>query len=120
MFFEVFFGVARLLAASVLIGYFVSLAVFPRKTEIDLIERMLFSIVFSITLVPFLAFAENTFFQIPINFFSILLNAIFIALFSLFLYFARIGVVPVPKFFEKFFGKIEREEAMGFPLPFKK
>jgi len=114
MIFEVLIGVLEILVLFFVPGFFATLAFFPSKKEIDFIERFFFSIAFGITILPFMLFVEANFLQIPINFFSNSFNFIFVAVFSAFIYCARIQFIKMPELFYKIFSKIEKEDAVFF------
>lgn len=115
MVFEVFAGAIEAIFLFLLSGSFIALALFPKKNEIDFIERFLFSIVFGITLIPFFLFVESVFLKIPVNFASVFSTIAFIMFFGLIVYLARIQSIKAPNFFYKIFSKIEKEEAVFKP-----
>ncbi len=115
MIFEVLIGVLEVLVLFIVPGFFATLAFFPSKKEIDFIERFFFSIVFGITILPFMLFVEANFLQIPINFFSNSLNVIAVVFLSALVYCIRIQAIKVHEIFYKIFLKIEKEDAVFFP-----
>ncbi|MEW6295765.1 MAG: DUF1616 domain-containing protein [Candidatus Diapherotrites archaeon] len=71
-------------------GYFLSLAFFPKKNEIDEIERFTFSMVFSIAFLPLLILIENLLLSIPIDFTSVFGTLLFLIIIGLIVYWVRI------------------------------
>jgi len=71
-------------------GYFLTLAFFPKKNEIDEIERFTFSIVFSIAFLPLLVLIENLLLSIPIDFSSVFGTLLFLIIIGLAVYWIRI------------------------------
>ena len=90
-------------------GYFLTLAFFPKKNEIDEIERLTFSMVFSIAFLPLLVLIENLLLSIPIDFSSTFGTLVFLIVIGLIIYFIRIR-------------KMKKDEAVDiiFLRPFKK
>ena len=70
-------------------GYCFCLAVFPRKADVSLAERIVFSVFFSLTLPALLLIIAYSAFGAVISFFSVLATVLAIIIFSLVGYFAR-------------------------------
>ncbi len=106
-------GFATLVVTLFIPGYFITLAFFPKKSELDAIERITLSFVFSITLLPLLTLLENILLAIPINSFSVWANFAIITAVGLFSYLARTGKTPRPfKICDKIFPPVSPEEAV--------
>ena len=95
-------------------GYFLSLAFFTKRSEIDSIERITLSFVFSITFLPLLVLVENLLLEIPINFTSVAGNFLLIIVLGLIGYFLRTGIIPNPAVLQRVFPPVPKEQA--FPL----
>ena len=108
-FISIILGLIAIALVLTIPGYFLTLAFFPRKEEIDSIERLTFSLVFSIAFLPLLVLIENQIFGIKIDFLSSLLTTIAIILFGLIVWIYRSR-------------KLKKGEAveMVFLKPFKK
>ena len=109
-----------LLAAALFIpGYFLALAFFARRGEIDAVERATLSFVFSITFLPLLVLVANQLLGIPINFYSVAGTFLLLVVAGLFGYLARAGMVPLPLPLRNLLGAIPREDAVQI-IPWKK
>jgi uncharacterized membrane protein len=93
-------------------GYFVTLAFFPSKKHVDAIERLTFSIVFSISIIPVLILLENQLLSVPINFFSIIATILIVILFSLIVYLVRSQKLSVPSQISGVLGTIPKEDVV--------
>lgn len=71
-------------------GYCLTLAFFPRKSELEELERFAFSFVFSITFFPLLVLVENQVLKIPIDSVSALVSVLIIVAFGLLVWRYRI------------------------------
>ncbi|MFH1586805.1 MAG: hypothetical protein ABID38_03045 [Candidatus Diapherotrites archaeon] len=93
-------------------GYAIALAFFTKKGEIDLIERLTFSLLFSIIFPPILILIENQLLGIPLNFISVAGTEIFLILISLLVYSARIKRINAPKIFYKYIPAVNEKDAV--------
>jgi uncharacterized membrane protein len=110
---EIVLGLIALTLVLTLPGYFLTLAFFPKKNEIDSIERITFSLVFSIAFTPLLLLIENQVFSIPINFLSSFLTVTGIILIGLIVWMIRVQKLRVPEKVYTIFPKVEKEEAVN-------
>ena len=97
--------------AAVVLGYFISLAVFPSRKEIDLLERLAFSVLFSISSVSILALLENQLAGIPVNFFSVAATILLLIAAGLAVFMVRAQKINAPGFVYALFPKIGRNDA---------
>lgn len=117
---ELLINLILLLIALFIPGYFLTLAFFTRKAEIDAIERITFSFVFSITFLPLLVLIENQVLGIPINFASVAGTFVLIIAAGLFGYLARVNVIPMPGILQKIFPQVAKQDAVPIlPMPKK-
>lgn len=93
-------------------GYFLTLAFFPKKEEIDSIERLTFSLVFSISFLPLLVLIENQLFSIPIDYFSALWSLIGLIVFGFVVWMIRTERIPAPSPLYGIFPKVKKEESV--------
>ncbi len=101
---------------TLLSGYFLGLGFFPLKKTFSKIERMVFSLLLSLAIIPFVLLIENIA-LIPLNSVNVFLTGIILSLLGVFVYFIRIQKIKI--FFGKKLGLIEKQDA--FPLnPLKK
>ena len=98
-------------------GYFLALGFFPKRGEISRLERLVFSLVFSLTFLPLAMLLGNQFVRLPINAETTLGLALFVTLQGMLLYLARIGRIHAPVL-ERFFRRIPAEEAVSI-LPWQ-
>ena len=110
---ELIVGLIAFALAITIPGYFVTLAFFPSKKEIDRIERLTFSFVFSISFLPLLVLIENQLLGILINFFTVTTSVLLLIITSLLIYLIRIQKITVPEILYKIFPKIEPQEAVN-------
>ncbi|MFH1256458.1 MAG: DUF1616 domain-containing protein [Candidatus Diapherotrites archaeon] len=82
-------GLVKFVIAVTVPGYFLTLGFFPSKKEIDGIERLTYSLVFSITVQPLLLLLENQLFQIPVNEVSVFATFFLVIALGAIAYFAR-------------------------------
>lgn len=87
---ELIVGLIALIIVLTVPGYFLSLAFFPSKTEIDGIERLTFSLLFSIVFMPLVILIANQLLGVPINFVSSFGTLIFLILFGIIVYYFRL------------------------------
>jgi uncharacterized membrane protein len=109
---ELVLGFILLIITLTLPGYFLTLAFFPKKEEIDAIERFTFSLVFSIAVIPLIILIENQVFAIPIDFFSSIGTVLILIIFGLLVYAIRTQKVPFPKALGFLFPRIKKEESV--------
>ena len=106
-------GITALIIALFVPGYFLCLGFFPGRTEIDLLERIVFSIIFSISFLALFILIENRLLGIPVNFISIVSTMLLLVLIGLITYFIRVRIIKLPQFFYVLFPEVEGE---AFPL----
>ena len=109
---ELVLGLVALFLTITVPGYFLTLGFFPNKNEIDSIERLTFSLVFSIAFLPLLVLIENQLFSIPINFTSSIATVLLIIIIGLFSWMVRTQKLVVPNVFYMIFPKIKKEESV--------
>lgn len=109
---ELFFGLIALALTVSVPGYFLTLGFFPDKNEIDSIERLTFSLVFSVSFLPLLVLIENQLFGIPINFTSSISTFLLIIIIGLFSWMVRTQKLAVPNALYLVFPKIEKKNAV--------
>ena len=114
MILELAYGILSLAFSLLVPGYFFCLGFFPQKGDIDGLERLAFSLVFSITLLPLLVLFENILLNVRIVFATVAANMALIILCSLLLYFVRTKKVPFPGLFYKFVPAVPKGEE--FPV----
>jgi uncharacterized membrane protein len=105
MILETIAGFVLLLVFLFVPGYFLSIGIFAKKSDLEIIERLAFSFILSIVFMPLLTLAENTLLMIPINYFSVTANFLILIIAGLALWFYRTKRLPdseavqlVPKF----------------------
>ncbi|MFH1752094.1 MAG: DUF1616 domain-containing protein [archaeon] len=86
---ETIFGLILLIISLTIPGYALSLGFFPKKTEIDLIERIVLSIAFSIAFIPLLLLIGNRLLLLPINYYSAVATVAFLIAVGLIAWFYR-------------------------------
>jgi len=74
-------GIAAIALAVSIPGYALSLAIFPKKKDLDIFERAAFSFILSIAVPGIVILAENMLLKIPINFVSV--SATYIAVIAI-------------------------------------
>ncbi len=109
---ELIFGLTALFLTVTVPGYFLTLGFFPDKNEIDVIERLTFSMVFSISFLPLLVLIENQLFGITIDFTSSLASLLLLVIIGLFAWMIRTQKIIVPEIFYVVFPKIQKENAV--------
>ena len=112
-------GMLALVLALFLPGYFLCLGFFPGRKEIDWLERIVFSFIFSVTFVPLLILIENRLLGIAVDSLSVLATMVLLVLLGLLLYFLRTGKMSAPALFYKLLPKVKAREALPL-LPWKK
>ena len=80
---ELVLGLIALAIVLTIPGYFLTLGFFPKRGEIDSIERFTFSLVFSIVFIPLLLLIENQLLLLPINFLTSLTTTILLIVIGL-------------------------------------
>lgn len=97
-------------------GYFLTLAFFPRKSDLDGIERLAFSFVLSISFLPLLMLLENQLLGIKIDYFSTLSSLLILVIAALLVYLIRAQKISAPEFIYRVLPKVNRgEEASLIP-----
>lgn len=109
---ELILGLIALFLTITVPGYFLTLGFFPNKNEIDVIERLTFSLVFSIAFLPVLVLIENMVFGIPINFTSSIATVLLLIIIGLISWMIRTQKVNVPESLYFIFPKVEKENAV--------
>lgn len=113
------FGLAAFALVVTVPGYFLTLAFFPSRKDIDGIERLAFSFVFSISFLPLLMLVENQLLSLPINYFTVLSSLLLLVIASLLVFLARTRKIAVPEPFCRAFPRVEPSEAVDI-IPFMK
>lgn len=70
-------------------GYAIVWAVFPRKKQLDTIERVVLGFAFSIATIPLIIFYSNRLLKIPVNFVSVFLIILLISSVAVFVWYKR-------------------------------
>ncbi|MBU1121041.1 MAG: DUF1616 domain-containing protein [archaeon] len=109
---DLIFGLIILVLVITLPGYFLTLAFFPKKEEIDSIERLTFSLVFSISFLPLLVLIENQLFSIPIDYSSAFGSLIALIVLGFVIWMIRTERIPVPSPLYGIFPKVKKEESV--------
>jgi len=109
---ELILGLIALFLTITLPGYFLTLGFFPNKNEIDSIERLTFSLVFSIAFLPALVLIENQLLGIPIDFTSSIATLLLIIIIGLFTWMVRTQKISVPNALYYIMPKIEKKDAV--------
>jgi len=99
-------------------GYFLTLAFFPSRKEIDLAERLTFSVVFSIGFLPLVILIENQLLGMPIEFFSVFSSLLLIVVIALLIYLTRTQRLDFPVL-NRIFPKVEAEDVFELIPKFK-
>jgi uncharacterized membrane protein len=86
---QLVFGLIILAITLTVPGYCLTLAFFPRKTELEELERFAFSFVFSMTFLPLLVLIENQILQIPINALTATASVLFLVAVGLLVWYYR-------------------------------
>jgi uncharacterized membrane protein len=90
-------GLIALFIALFIPGYFLCLGFFPGRQEIDWLERVVFSFIFSVTFIPLLILIENRLIGIPVNTLSVYATMLLLVLLGLLFYFIRLGKLGLPE-----------------------
>ncbi len=109
-----FYGLIALLVFLFVPGYFLALGFFPSKKEIDLLERLVFSFVFSISFIPLIVLIVNQLLGIKIDFVSVFAIIVFLIFIGLISYLIRVQQIIVPEKLYLVWPKIDKNDA--FPL----
>ena len=67
---SIILGIVAIALAASIPGYALSLAIFPKRGELDIFERIAFSFILSIAVPALVILAESMLLKIPINFIS--------------------------------------------------
>jgi len=111
---ETFLGLAILVVSLFVPGWFVGLAFFARRDSLDAVERIVLSLVLSITLLPLLVLIGNIVFGVPINAVSVWVGFAILVVAGLIGYLARVGSISIPEFLFPIFPQVSKQEA--FPI----
>ncbi|PJA21235.1 MAG: hypothetical protein COX63_00290 [Candidatus Diapherotrites archaeon CG_4_10_14_0_2_um_filter_31_5] len=109
---ELVFGLIALFLTITIPGYFLTLGFFPNKNEIDSIERLTFSLVFSIAFLPVFVLIENMVFSIPVNFTSSIGTVLLLIIIGLLSWMVRTQKIIVPNFLYFVLPKIEKKDSV--------
>lgn len=109
---ELVFGLIALFLIITIPGYFLTLGFFPNKNEIDSIERLTFSLVFSIAFLPVFVLIENMVFSIPVNFTSSIGTVLLLIIIGLLSWMVRTQKIIVPNFLYFVLPKIEKKDSV--------
>ena len=102
-------GLVALFIALFIPGYFLCLGFFPGRQEIDWLERIVFSFIFSVSFIPLLILIENRLLGIPVNTLSVYATMLFLVLIGLLFYFVRSGKLSVPEKVHSLLPKVKGE-----------
>lgn len=116
---ELAYGLAMFALIVTLPGYFLTLAFFPRKSDLGGIERLAFSFVLSISFLPLLMLLENQLLGIRIDYFSTLSSLLVLVIAALLVYLIRAQKIAAPSFVYRAFPKVGRGEEAGIVPDFK-
>lgn len=105
-------GIAAILFALIVPGYCLTLAAFPRRSDIDMLERLAFSLVFSIVFLPLLMLIENQLLGIPINQVSSIASVLILIIAGLKIWMIRTSRIPAPGVCYKMFPKVDPKDAV--------
>ena len=109
---SILLGIVVLLFALTVPGYCIALAVFPRRSDIDLLERLALSFVFSIVFLPLLMLIENQLLGIPINQISSAASVLVLIIAGLAVWMIRTSRIKAPGVCYKIFPKVDEKDAM--------
>lgn len=113
---ELLIAIVEVLILLFIPGYFLTLAFFSKASDIDVVERVAFSYLFSIVFWPLLILVENQLFLIPINFTSVAASFLLLIIFGLLVWMIRTQKFSVPAALYKAFPKVDAKEAVSmFP-----
>ena len=98
--------------AAVVPGYFLTLAFFPSKNEIDMLERAAFSVFFSISSISIAVLVENQLLGIPLNFYSVAATIFLIIALGAAVFMVRSQRIQAPEFVYLLIQKIDKNEAV--------
>ncbi|MFH1224816.1 MAG: DUF1616 domain-containing protein [Candidatus Diapherotrites archaeon] len=107
---ELAYGLVMFALIVTLPGYFLTLAFFPRKSDLDGVERLVFSFVLSISFLPLLMLLENQLLGIRIDYFSTLASLLVLVIAALLVYLVRAQKISAPNFVYRAFPKVNRGE----------
>ena len=110
---NILIGLVLFAFAAVVPGYFIALALFPSKKEIALIERLAFSMLFSISFLALAVLLENQLLGIPLNFISVAATMFVLIAIGLIVFMIRSQNLIVPAQVYLLFPKIEKNDAAG-------
>jgi len=110
---ELVYGLGMVAFALIVPGYFLTLGVFPAKKDIDGIERITFSLVFSLTFLPLAMLIENQLIGIPIEFFSVFSTMLVLIIFGILMWMVRTTRLPVPAPIYRVLPKVQPEESVS-------
>ncbi|MDO8537797.1 MAG: DUF1616 domain-containing protein [archaeon] len=100
---ELITGLIALVIVLTVPGYFLTLAFFPSKEQIDGIERFTFSLLFSIVFMPLVVLIVNQLLGVPINFVSSFGTLIFLIFLGVIVYYFRLQKIDKREAFNLLF-----------------
>ena len=103
-------GLIALAAVLFVPGYFLTLGFFPAKKDLDVIERITFSFVFSMAFIPIIILLLNQVLSVPVNFFTAAGTVIFLILAGLIVYLVRVQTIKAPKALDKVLPSIKPKD----------
>lgn len=112
---QIAFGLVVLAFTLTVPGYCLTLAFFPKRNELEELERFAFSFVFSITFLPLLVLIENQVFGIPIDAVSSIASVLLFVVLGVGIWKYRIGNNIV--IWKYKLEKIKKGEAVQIWLP---
>jgi len=101
------------LFAALVPGYFLTLAFFPSRKEIGMLERFAFSLFFSIAFLAIAVLVENQLLGMPLNFFSVAATIFGMIALGLAVYLIRSQRINAPEFIYRLFPKIDKNDSAG-------
>ncbi len=117
---ELVYGLGMVAFALIVPGYFLTLGIFPARNDIDGIERITFSLVFSITFLPLAMLLENQLIGIPIEFFSVFSTMLVLIIAGILVWMVRTTRMTVPSQIYKLLPKVPLEESVSLLPSIKK
>lgn len=116
---EILMSLILLVIVLFLPGYFLSLAFFPKRKDLDGIERLTISFALSITILPLLVLIENQLLFIPIDYTSVVSTFLIMIIFGIAVWLIRSQRVSAPGLCHKLFPPVPLEESVPLIPKFK-